>query len=200
MRIYLARHAQSQWQLQATQDGDTDLTAMGHEQARRMAQWLADHDRLDHATRIEIAALCSSPYKRAQDTATYVSSALRLSVCTYPNLREADFHVADHLPVSETPLQTPVNCVLSDRYLAFKVQVRAGFEELIGQVEAARGPVLAVTHGGFIKTLLRLIGGTDAVCFQLYNTGLSAIEWRRGRWHLVYLNLWDHLPAELRTV
>jgi len=199
MRIYLVRHAQSHWQLQPSPDRDTDLTTIGHEQSRLMAQWLAGHQKLDHATRIEISGLCASPYKRAHDTAKYASNALGLCICVCPDLREADFHVADDLPTMQGPRQGPEPYELSWRYAAFKMQVSIGFEKLIAEVEVAGGPILAVTHGGFIKTLLRLVVGTDIVCFQVYNTALNAIEWRRGRWHLIYLNLCDHLPAELRT-
>lgn len=199
MRIYLARHGQSEWQIQASRERDTNLTSIGHEQSRLLARWLADHKQLDGAVRLEVAALCASPYRRAQDTAAYASEALRLTVCTYPSLREADFHVADDLPATARPLEAHGAYIASSRYAGFKVQVRAGLEQLVARAEAAHGPVLAVTHGGFMKTLLRLVAGTDTVCFQLYNTALSAIEWRRGRWHLTHLNLWDHLPAELRT-
>ena len=50
------------------------------------------------------------------------------------------------------------------------------FEELVAEVEAGNGPVLAITHGGFIKTLLRLVAGTDAICFRVYNAGVNGIE------------------------
>jgi probable phosphoglycerate mutase len=99
----------------------------------------------------------------------------------------------------ETPRGTYAPYEPSARYAAFKTQVRTGFEQLMTQVEAAGGPVLAVTHGGFIKTLFRLMMGTDTICFQLHNAGLNAIEWRRGRWHLICLSICDFLPAELRT-
>jgi probable phosphoglycerate mutase len=115
-------------------------------------------------------------------------------------LREAEFHVADDLPSTETPWQAHALYEPSSRYAAFKTQVGSGFEQLMTQVETVKGPVLAVTHGGFIKTLLRLLTGTDTICFQLYNAGVTAIEWKRGRWHLMHLNVWDFLPPELRTV
>ena len=73
------------------------------------------------------------------------------------------------------------------------------YQELVARAEAGPGPVLAVGHGGFIKTLFRILGGSDQFCVTLYNSCLSLVEWRRGRWHVVYVNLWDHLPAELRT-
>lgn len=85
-------------------------------------------------------------------------------------------------------------------YAAFKSQVHTAFQELVERAEVSSGPVLAVTHGGFIKTMLRIVVNSDIVCFRLYNTGLNLIEWERGRWHIGHLNLWDHLPLELRTL
>lgn len=199
MRIYLVRHAQSNWQLQASPDRNTELTAVGHHQAKLLAQWLAAHPTLDHSTRIEIVGLCSSPYKRAQETIKYTSDALGSSVSIFEELREADFHVADDLPSMTGPRQAPQEREHTDRYAAFRIQVKTGLEKLITEAEATGGPILAVTHGGFIKTLFRLVLGSDAVCFIVYNAAINAIEWRRGRWHLVYLNLSDHLPAEFRT-
>jgi broad specificity phosphatase PhoE len=199
VKIYLVRHAQSRWQLQPSVDLDSALTAVGHEQASRLGQWLAEHQRFDDGSRIAISGLCASPYRRAQETSRYVSDALGLGVRTCPDLREAEFHVAEDLPSRETPWDAHAPYAPSARYAAFKTQVGIGFEHLMTQVEAVGGPVLAVTHGGFIKTLFRLMMGTDTICFQLYNAGINSIEWKRGRWHLLQLNVCDFLPVELRT-
>jgi broad specificity phosphatase PhoE len=199
MKIYLVRHAQSRWQLEPSPDLDTELTPVGHEQAKRLGQWLAEQKKSADRFQIEISGLWASPYRRAQETANYVSNALRLEVHICPDLREANFHVADDLPSMETPWGTHAPYEPTARYAAFKAQVRIGFEHLMTQVEAVGGPVLAVTHGAFIKTLFRLMTGTDAICFQLHNAGLNAIEWKRGRWHLIHLSICDFLPAELRT-
>jgi broad specificity phosphatase PhoE len=199
MKIYLARHGQSQWQVERSENWDTSLTVIGHEQAKRMGQWLADHQMIDNGSRIEIASLYASPYRRTQETADYTANALHLPLFTQQDLSEADFHVAEHLPQTVTPLQAYPAYEASAIYAAFKSQAQAALQGLVEQVEASGGSVLAVTHGGLIKTVLRLVVGSDTICFRLYNTGLNLIEWRRGRWHLVYLNLWDHLPTELRT-
>lgn len=200
MKIYLVRHGQSQWQIEQGEDWDSALTAIGREQARRLGQWLASHPPMARAEQLEIASVCASPYKRAQETAVHIADALRLPLYTQHTLREANFHVAEHLPCTETPLQEPPMYEPSTTYAAFKSQVRTAFQELVERAEASNGPVLAVTHGGFIKTMLRIAMNSDMVCFRLYNTGLNLIEWKRGRWHLVHLNLWDHLPLELRTL
>jgi broad specificity phosphatase PhoE len=199
MRIYLVRHGQSQWQVQRSEDLDTSLTAIGHEQSKRLGQWLGDHPALDRTAGIEIAALCTSPFKRAQETIACTAETLRLPLFIHRELGEADFHVADHLPQRDTPLAAYPPYRASAAYAAFKSQARVALQTLLEQAEASDGPVLAVAHGGLLKTLLRLVVDSDNVCFRLYNTGLNLIEWSRGRWHLVYLNLGDHLPPELRT-
>jgi len=199
MRIYIARHAQSEWQLEPSENWDTSLTATGHEQARRLASWLASDPCLARGTRVEIASLYASQFKRAQETASYIATALKLAIVTHESLGEADFHVATQLPQRDGPLSPHSPFTPSEKYSDFKAQADSALRVLVEQAEVSQGAVLAVTHGGLIKTLLRRITGTDAVCFRLYNACLNVIEWRRGRWHLVHLNLWDHLSVNMRT-
>lgn len=199
MQIYLARHAQSEWQIEPSENWDTALTATGHEQARQLARWLAGRPLLAGDKRVEIASLCASPFKRAQETAVYVADALELEIITHDSLGEADFHVASHLPQRDGPLSEHASFIPSQKYCGFRAQADLALQVLVRQAEVNDGPVLAVTHGGLIKTLLRRITGTDTVCFRLYNACLNVIEWRRGRWHLVHLNLWDHFLVDLRT-
>jgi probable phosphoglycerate mutase len=115
------------------------------------------------------------------------------------NLNEPEFHVSDHLPPCAGPLPAAPLGRASGRYLQFSSQAHDALAQLIRQVQDEGGPVLAVTHGGVIKTLLRLVSGSDLVTFRLYNTAITLIEWQHGRWNLVFLNLWDHLTVELRT-
>lgn len=199
MKIYLARHGQSEWQLEPSDDWDTPLTPVGHEQAKRLAEWLAAQQGVDDPTRVEVASLCASTSRRAEQTAAYAADALGLALVTELGLREADFHVAEYLPTLETPLGPAEGAGLSVTYTAFKLQMKAALEWLVQQAEASGGPLLAVTHAGAIKTLLRIVCGSDSISFRLCNTGINLIEWRRIRWDLVYLNRWDHLPRELRT-
>jgi broad specificity phosphatase PhoE len=200
MRIYLVRHGQSGRQVDSSLGWDSALTDAGHQQARRLGDWLGTRPRVDSGPGIEIAAVCTSPLQRAHATAGYTCAALDLPALVLETLAEAPFHVSDHLPCSEGPLQPPLaGSPSSPRHDAFKARTRAAWEALVGHVQACGGPVLAVTHGGLIKTALRAILGGDAVSFRLYNTALCLIEWRARRWRLVYLNLFDHLPPSLRT-
>lgn len=200
MKIYLARHGQSRWQIERT-DGDwnSPLTPLGHEQAQQLAGWLANGHRVDPETRVEVGAVYSSPLQRAQETAVYTANALQLPIHTDENLAEATFLVSDHLPNQLSPFQPPAPFQPSADYAALKTQAQAGLAALIAGAETHGGAVMAFSHGGLISTMLRQVVGSDAVSFWIYNTGINLIEWKRGRWHLLHLNMWDHLRPELRT-
>lgn len=213
-RILIARHGQSLWQLTPGCDDDSALTALGHRQSLLLGRWLAAGPRVDGARRLRIAAVHTSPLLRARQTAAYPAALLGAGLEVREDLREAAFHVAAHLPPAPEPVpawlgrtRPPGGPASEDErrqaYEGFKEQARSALTGLAHSAERARdedaGAVLAVSHGGLVKTLLRLAAGTDAVCFRIYNTGLCGLEWRRDRWHLVHLNLWDHLPPGLRT-
>jgi broad specificity phosphatase PhoE len=195
MRIYLIRHAQSTWQLAPGINLDTSLTPAGREQARLLGHWLAT----GALPEIQVGALLTSPLLRATETTGYLTQALSLTPVTLESLREAPFHVADELPLLDERGAVPTDYLPSARYVAFKAQARTALEALRELAESGNGSPLAVTHGGLIKTLLRVAAGTDAFCFRLCNAGVNTIEWRRGRWHLVHLNWCEYLASELRT-
>lgn len=88
----------------------------------------------------------------------------------------------------------------SEKYRSFQQQVGDALTELVRLATESHRPVLAVTHGGVIKTALRTIAGSDAFSATLYNCAITAVDWRDGRWHVVHVNLWDHLPPRMRTL
>ncbi len=107
MKIYLARHGQSRWQIERTEgDWNSPLTPLGHEQAQKLAGWLANGHRVDPETRVEVGAVYSSPLQRAQETAVYTANALQLPIHTDENLAEATFLVSDHLPNQLSPFRS----------------------------------------------------------------------------------------------
>lgn len=199
MKIYLVRHGQSQWQVGAGRGLDLPLTALGREQSRRMGKWLAGPRMLEPKVRMEIGAICASPLRRALETAACAADALQLPSIVQPSLAEAPFRVSDHLPRYDALLAPPAHDVSSSAYVAFKRQVHAALRELTELADAHACAVLAVTHGGVIETMLRLVVGCEGVRFEPYNAALTLIEWRDRRWHLILLNFWDYLPSDLRT-
>ncbi len=199
MKIYLVRHAQSQWQLAPSGDWDTPLTSTGHEQARRLAEWLAEHESLDSKGRVQIASLCASTLLRAIETGSHVAAALNLPLDTHPILCEATFQVSAHLPQNDDPILWHSDHQPSGLYSSFKSQAQNALTHLVASERKAGGPVLAITHGALIETMLRTISSSDAISFDFYNSGLNLIEYSKGRWHIMLINCCDHLPPHLRT-
>src|SRR5437870_6613326 len=79
-RLYLVRHAQSQGNTgEDLTTGDPELTEVGWEQARRLAERLA---------RQRIDAIYASPFRRTQQTAHAIAEASGLKVRTKEDLRE----------------------------------------------------------------------------------------------------------------
>ncbi|MCP4417765.1 MAG: histidine phosphatase family protein [Chloroflexi bacterium] len=200
MKIFLARHGQSRWQVERD-DGDwnSPLTDLGQQQAKLLGSWLATHAQLDNGSRVEIGCVRVSPLTRAQQTAVPIAKALNLTPNTDAYLREADFYVSEHLPSTESPYQAMPTYKPSNTYAAFKQQAQAALYALVADAETSGKSVLGVAHGGLISTVLRLATDSDSVSFWIYNTSLHMLEWKRGRWHLIHLNLWDHLPPAQRT-
>lgn len=200
MKIYLARHGQSRWQIERGEvDWRSPLSDLGHQQGRLLGNWLGNGAQINNDTRVDIKAIYASPLERAHKTAVYTANTLNLPITTVKPLAEAEFLVSQHLPSALSPRQPPTNSILSDEYLTFKAQAQSALDKLVAEAEIHGGPILAFAHGALISTLLRIAAGSDTVSFWIYNTSLNLIEWKRGRWHFIYLNLLDHLPPELRT-
>lgn len=199
MLLCLARHGQTEWQVSPNADLDTRLTALGHEQSSLFAGWLRHDPVLDAKNALTITSLCASPALRAQQTAGYISAALELPLVTLDALSEATFHVAETLPMP-SGMQAPGEAgSLSMAYVDFKLQAAEAIEMISSFGLASDAAVLAIAHGGLIKTLLRVIVGCDAVDFRIYNASVSILEWSNGRWNVLVTNLMDHLPQRLRT-
>lgn len=199
MHFYLLRHAQSEWQLQVDSGLDTQLTLLGHEQAKRVSASIRSSPCLGGHRIASVGMILSSPLTRAIQTAAYCAKGLDLDLTIVEELEEARFHVADDLPESSHPFEPATVFSPSARYRAFKEQATTALHKLVSCAESVRKPVLVVTHGGLIKTLLRVIMANDHMCFSIGNTSLTLLEWHRGRWHIGALNMLDHLPPDLRS-
>jgi len=81
--IYLARHGESDWNVERRWQGHADrpLTDRGRGQAQDLAARLA---------RVHLDAVYSSDLRRAWETAEAVASAKGLDVIRLPELREVD--------------------------------------------------------------------------------------------------------------
>ena len=94
-RLILVRHGQSTGnQLHIiTGQGDFPLTELGHEQAKKAAAWLSEHEK--------ITKIYSSDLSRAMQTAAPTAEALSLPILPDLRLRELDMGALVHLPRHE---------------------------------------------------------------------------------------------------
>ncbi|MFJ6664811.1 MULTISPECIES: histidine phosphatase family protein [unclassified Streptomyces] len=197
MKIYLVRHGQEQ--VSPGRRRDSALSPLGHTQAGQLAKWLADGARLDGDTSLTVGSVLTSPLTQARETAAYVCEPLGLAARVQHTLTEAEFPVPAELPSSSAPFTRRRGRLLSERYLDFRAQARTALAELTRCAEESGRPVLAVTHGGLIGTVVRAVAESDVFCLRLYHCGITALDWSDGRWRLSHVNLWDHLPVPLRT-
>lgn len=194
MQIFLTRHGQSRWQIERErEDWDSPLTPLGQDQVRHLAAWLAD------TREVELSSIRSSSLIRAQQTATPIAQLLQIPLVGDDNFQESDFLVSDALPSMSHPEITRPFFSPSQPYCELKARARRALQALIEDASQSGGAVLGVAHGGLISTMLRVIIDNDSISFWIYNATLHLLEWKRGRWHIVFLNRWDHLPASIRT-
>jgi broad specificity phosphatase PhoE len=197
MKLLLARHGQSEWQVK-TADGDRNppLTPLGESQAHRLGEYLATYEDL-------ITAIVASPYQRARCTAEIVANYLSLPVTVEPDFREFDEWAAGWAPTAVSMWDmSPAIPELRPGYSRFRARVAAALRRVVEAYDDAN-QLLLVTHAGTIGAKVRILVGSDTPRLWMNNTGLSLFEWghpeRGGSWVVHYLNRVEHLPVAMRT-
>jgi len=197
MKLLLARHGQSEWQVKS-EDSDLDapLTSLGESQAHRLGEYLAAGDE-------PIVAIVASPLQRARHTAEIVASYLALPVDVEPDFREFDEWTAGWAPLPASMWDmAPATPELKPGYSRFRTRVAAALRRVV-DVHNGAEQLLLVTHAGTIGAQVRILLGSDTPRLWMHNTGLSLFEWghpeRGGSWVVHYLNRVEHLPPPMRT-
>jgi len=134
------------------------LSDRGRERAEEAARSLAG---------LGLVRLCSSPAQRALETLAPLAGRMRLKPEVLPDLDEIDMGEWDGLPFAEVRERFPDAYAARGRNFAgFKAPGGESFADVADRAMSAldrlaKGPrpVLAVTHAGFIRTVLcRLLG------------------------------------------
>ncbi|MEU0338000.1 bifunctional RNase H/acid phosphatase [Streptomyces bobili] len=153
---------------------DPALSAVGREQAERVADALARRGTVQH--------IVASPLARTRETAAAVAARLGLEVTVDDGLRETDFGAWEGLTFGEVRERHPddLNAWLSDpeaeptgggeSFAATAVRIAAARDKLVAAY--AGRTVLLVTHVTPIKTLVRLALGAPPE--SLFRMELSA--------------------------
>lgn len=191
LRLLLTRHGESQWQVLGNEAGlDSPLTGLGRRQADRLGGWLAGHIAVDH--------IYASPLQRAHITALLIAAHLDLPVHLDHNLKEAPFFVVPELPAFSTSSavldgREAHSTQATEAYRAFRSRVARALQAILSRHD--EGTILIVAHGGTIGTAFRLLLGSDTFTVNVGNTTLHSLTWGGARWHVEYVDRWEHLAG-----
>lgn len=201
-RLILVRHGETEWNRVGRYQGfaRTSLNERGRWQAEQIARRLAHWD---------IDIIYASDLRRAMGTAEPIAARLELPIRPREALREIDVGEWEGLTVPEIQSQHPDNwkAHVSDPIHT----VRKGGESLAElaervaeefrrwQIEHVGKTVLAVTHGGPIKSLVCAAAGlplTTRMHLSIGNASLTVLAYRHDRWYLETLNDRCHLGID----
>ncbi len=197
-RIYLVRHAQSEFNEKGLFQGrlDSDLTPLGFVQARMVANFLKGKN---------IQAILSSPQRRAYKTALTISDVLDLPVEIDERLREMSFGnlegkrfldlASQERDLIKAWLENPVKSPLptQESMILFEERVKSFLEDITAREEET---VVVVAHGGTLHALVCLAIGISLEKMwwvHMDNTGVSLLEHDGGSFRLRFLNKLCHL-------
>lgn len=188
LELVLARHGQSQGNLDRSFGPDTDLTDLGRQQAARLRNWLFEGG-------YRFTALYASSLRRARQTAEIVNACYGLEIVLDPDLREAEVPYLDVLPQRGIPLGGESPPPFGEAYEQMRERVARATGRILA--ESPEGQVLVVAHSGTLGTMLRIILGTHALLVRTEMASLHCLRWQDGHWNLQYANRYEHLSANL---
>src|SRR5262245_32760792 len=160
--ILLARHGETDWNRESRFQGRADppLNDLGRGQAAKLAGSLAGE---------EVAAIYTSPLRRALETAEVVAASHQLTPAAVEGLREVDLGPWQGLTRGEVEQHFPEEFRRwldygqgwddGETYEQMGSRVIAALEELAWKHHGER--IIAITHGGPIRAALARAAGTS---------------------------------------
>lgn len=199
-RVALVRHGQTEWNRVERFRGraELELNDTGRRQAQAVARRLA--------AEFPLAAIYSSPLRRAWETAEAIGAAAGLKVQALPGIIDLDYGQWEGLTPEEAAERDPARYALwlSQPHLVHlpggeslgQVRERAG-AALHQVIEAHQGQTIAlVSHRVVCKVLMCLVLGLDNAHFWRIEQDTGAInifEWRGGLFIVQQFNDTCHL-------
>jgi 2,3-bisphosphoglycerate-dependent phosphoglycerate mutase len=156
-RVFLIRHCQSEANREerAETRGDSALTPLGVEQARRRATALAEHQ-------LAAVTVVASPLQRAAFTAKAIADHHGWEVSHDDRLLEGDLGRLEGLSYAEILALVPEGAgwVNADDHGGESLDTvgERMLEAVAAALGASNGPVIAVSHGFAISALLHRLG------------------------------------------
>jgi broad specificity phosphatase PhoE len=158
--VLLARHGETDWNRESRFQGHADppLNDLGRQQAAELADALANE---------ELAAVYSSPLRRALETAEIVAARHELRAIPLEGLREVDVGSWQGLTRDEVEQRFPEQFERwldygqgwddGESYEQMGLRVIAALQELAARHDG--GQIVALTHGGPIRAALAQSAG-----------------------------------------
>lgn len=178
--IFFVRHGETDSNLRGLLHGRTDvpLTAVGEQQARRVAARLAEIG--------DMHALYTSPLRRAAATASAIGRVLNLPPLALPDLSEFDFGDFEGATLGNVQSEHPGIFIrirdLSDDDFRFPNgesrrefhrRVQSVISDLLARHHRER--IVVVAHGGVIGSAVAQLNGEDANDWQRFQVGNCSI-------------------------
>ncbi|MDR2837528.1 MAG: histidine phosphatase family protein [Azonexus sp.] len=197
--LCLVRHGETGWNIEKRIQGQIDiaLNANGVKQAEAAGRWLAKAD---------MEALYSSDLGRAWQTAEAIGRATGLPPQAEAALRERRYGVFEGLTHDEAKLKDPAgHAALVARDPDYALGNGESLKMLLARVSGVMqrlverhpgGRIIAVTHGGVIDIVNRLIRGNPLETprdFLIPNTGFNWLVCRDGAWAIEVWGDTSHL-------
>ena len=105
--------------------------------------------------------------------------------------------MADFLPKFERKQLYGQIYATQVQYTEFRDTINSFLKDIISDEQD--DSIALYTHGGVIKTLLRIIHDNDGICYSINNCSLTKIVWFRSRWHIQLMNDISFLPYDYVT-
>ena len=176
LRIWLARHAETEWSRDGRHTGRTDLplTERGRAAARRLGEALAGRD---------YTAVLTSPLQRASETCRIAGFADRAEV--RDELAEWDYGGYEGVTTPQVHEDRPGWVLWRDGAPGGEqpAEVADRVDRVVGDLRGAEGDVVVFSHGHLLRALaLRWIGAPIGLGHHLVlDTGtLSVLGTKRG--------------------
>lgn len=201
MELILVRHALPERVENIEGIADPGLQELGHEQARRMAEWLA-HEDIHH--------IAVSPKRRAIETAAPLAERLGIEPEIVPGLAEIDRAARTYIPVEEMRRENSAHwqAILKGDWASvgfsdpaeFQREVVAAKDDLLTRFPEHR--IVIVAHGGTINAIVsHLIGLNRLFFFAAGYTSISrVVRSDAGTYVVQSLNETAHLDAVRRSL
>jgi probable phosphoglycerate mutase len=217
--LWLIRHGESQGNLEQRIQGwdDSPLTDLGRQQARLVAQRLAQE--------AQLSEIISSPLRRAAETAELIGQALSLPVRFDRRLNEYNFGPLNGMTrqdIARDYPQVPLAWKANEFWEllpgeegdpAFEARVKAAINQIVTEM-AEETAAAVVTHGGTLNACLRTCLGivdrgwrtfafdnasVSLLQIQTSTRQASAMDTTRTNYRILLLNDISHVKDIIRV-